>query len=903
MDSSIFRISLDIHRQTTQTHLAVRKGDTARKIVAALSDGGRPYRIREGCYAVFRGKKPDGNVLYNDCAIINNCIVYEFTEQTAASAGHMPCELQLYGPDGKLITSPKFSVIVSGLAYDDSEVESSSEFTALAQAMTDLAELRANGLKGDEGDSAYDVAVGLGFEGSEAEWVESLRGPVGPEGPQGPKGDGNALRVIVSRDGEKYVADKTVSDIEEAESLQQPVYLQMTPYVLPLVAVDQASALFQMENRAEYMRVLVYADGSVKVEGGSYAKETDLKPPFYVQLTLETGAKVGTASHTYTDIKAAYDSGRDVLCAINGKIVAPLTNINSSLAVFQVPLASGAKERQITFAPSLGNNAQVKDIEYAVKADLDSYAKSTDLKPPFYVQLTYEAGANTGSASHSFAVIYAAHSKGQDVMCVINNSHILPLANISSTLAVFQGPTVSNTDLRVTFAAAVGDVAQVEELAYSLVRNATEEKYFDIDADGVISLKAEYKGSKMAELPEIVIIPQNIDGEKVSGFEEGMFCGNTRVKEIVIPAAVKALPNDFAKEAIYLEKLTNTEHLESIGTGALQQTRVNEIVCPNLTSLGGDAFRLAYCLRYADLGRITAIPDNAFRLCENLLEVKADHVTSIGKHSFYGTRRLKSLSCLPNVKSMGDGAFWSSRCDLEALPADCEFGTLSSYKQFNTGEYWDGVAFTPCKVPLGSLFSQYDPRWADREIKYTAADGTEYAYLDDTGNPCTYAENGCALFTLMAIYSAFTGTTFNDPDEFFPVLEEAGVLGKDFRKHSTWIEIANGLGFETELISEVTAESCKTIYDALLGGALLYRSTLGSFPSDALINAGIAANVLAQGTHAMLGYGINSDGEMLTSDTSMHGHKVGIPENHKTAWHIYKHGSELCDCVIVRKPN
>ena len=902
MDNSIFRLSLDIHRQTTQAHLAVRKGDTARKIVAALSDGGRPYRIGEGCFAVFKGKKPDGNVLYNDCAIMNNCIVYEFTEQTASSAGYMPGELQLYGPDGRIITSPKFSMIVSGLVYDDSEVESSSEFTALAQAMTYLAELQANGLKGDEGDSAYEVAVGLGFEGSEAEWVESLRGPEGPMGPQGPQGDGNALRVTVTFKEGKHVADKTVSDIGDAESTLQPVYLRMNPYVLPLVAVDQASALFQMENGQEYLRVVIYADGSVNVQDGTYARTEDLKPPFYVQLTLETGAKVGTANHTYTDIKAAYDSGRDVLCAINGKIVAPLTNINSSLAVFQAPLASGAKERQITFAPSLGKNAQVKDIEYAVKADLDGYAKSTDLKTPFYVHLTYEAGANTGSASHSFDAIHDAHEKGQDVMCVISNSRILPLTNISSSLAVFQGPTVSNTDLRVTFAKVLGATAQVEELAYSLVRNATEEKFFDIDEDGVISLKSEYKGNKMNKLPEVVIIPQNIDGEEVSGFEEGMFSGNTRVKEIVIPSTVKVLPDHFAKEAIHLEKLTNTEQLEAIGAGALQQTRISELVCPNLKALSSEACWQAYCLQYADLGKITGIPENAFKHCENLQEVKADHVTSIGKHSFYGTRRLKSLSCLPNVKSIGDGAFWSSRCDLEALPADCAFGNLSSYKQFNPTEYWKGVSFTPCKVPLGSLFSQYDPQWADEEIEYTATDGTEYAYLDDNGNPCTYAENGCALFTLMAIYSAFTGTTFNDPKAFFPVLENAKMLGKDFRKHSTWIEIANGLGFETEPVTVVTSESCQKIYDALQGGALLYRSTVGGIPGDDFINAGIATNVLAQGTHAMLGYGINSDGEMLTSDTAMHGHKVGIYENHKTAWHIYKHGSELCDCVIVRKP-
>lgn len=47
------------------------------------------------------------------------------------------------------------------------------------------------GPKGDKGDSAYQVAVSNGFEGTEQEWLASLKGPkgdVGAKGPQGPAG-------------------------------------------------------------------------------------------------------------------------------------------------------------------------------------------------------------------------------------------------------------------------------------------------------------------------------------------------------------------------------------------------------------------------------------------------------------------------------------------------------------------------------------------------------------------------------------------------------------------------------------------------------------------------------------------------------------------------------------------
>ena len=61
-----------------------------------------------------------------------------------------------------------------------------------------------NGLRGEDGKSAYEVAVANGFEGSEEEWLKSLRGevgpqgevgPIGPEGPIGPAGEkGEAFR-------------------------------------------------------------------------------------------------------------------------------------------------------------------------------------------------------------------------------------------------------------------------------------------------------------------------------------------------------------------------------------------------------------------------------------------------------------------------------------------------------------------------------------------------------------------------------------------------------------------------------------------------------------------------------------------------------------------------------------
>ena len=134
MNDSIKRISLDIQKASSGEAVNIKIGDTGRTIHISLVDGGVPYIISEDCYAVFTAKKPDGNVVYNDCTIENNTIIYEVTEQTVAVEGRVNCEIKLYGADDKLITSSKFTIIVHGTVYNEGdEIESSDEFSALTK--------------------------------------------------------------------------------------------------------------------------------------------------------------------------------------------------------------------------------------------------------------------------------------------------------------------------------------------------------------------------------------------------------------------------------------------------------------------------------------------------------------------------------------------------------------------------------------------------------------------------------------------------------------------------------------------------------------------------------------------------------------------------------------------------
>ena len=437
--------------------------------------------------------------------------------------------------------------------------------------------------------------------------------------------------------------------------------------------------------------------------------------------------------------------------------------------------------------------------------------------------------------------------------------------------------------------------------------------YFDIDVDGLVSLKPEYRGdstgyyvnnggytfsesdrgigyegSKISELPERLVIPDNVNGEMVTGFQRAIFCCNKRIKEVVLPSSVKEIPGGTFCEAHNLEKVENTELIETLGSKAFECTRIEEIRFPNLSTMRNQVFPNCSCLRLVDIGKVASIGNKAFEYCDNLSVVLGgENVKTIDQYAFHATRRLKKLPFLGNVTKISNGAFFSSGCDFEeAYPTlvanGCVFdGNVATYKSFNDTDYWTGVPFTACRNPLNTLFHQLDPRWSDMQIGNL---------VDEEGEPLTYGYNGCALIVLAEIYSAFENVHFDSPEEFTQILESKGLL-LDYRYPDGWCQMAEGLGYTVVHIDTMTKENLQTVYEALAQGALAYRAIAAVKDTTPYVNGG----------HAILAYGINSEGELLTANSSPHCYNLGIYENHKAAWHIYKHGNKDCRVVIVKK--
>ena len=119
-----YGVSLDLCKTASQFSLSIKKGDTSRRLVIALTVNGQIYKITDDCRVVLASTKPDGTTILNDCFIEDNMIICDITSQNTESVGIAYCEIILYGSDGEVLISPRFKLEVYDTVYSEEEIES-----------------------------------------------------------------------------------------------------------------------------------------------------------------------------------------------------------------------------------------------------------------------------------------------------------------------------------------------------------------------------------------------------------------------------------------------------------------------------------------------------------------------------------------------------------------------------------------------------------------------------------------------------------------------------------------------------------------------------------------------------------------------------------------------------------
>ncbi len=217
-----YRVKLDVTKLGRQAQVNVKQGDTeSRKINIYLFASTYPFDISEVSSAVIRAQKPDDTILFNACELNSDHIAYVITNQTIAVAGTVICEVTLYGNNGQVLATPRFSIEVEEKLYSDSEVESQDEFTALENLMEKAANVKDGttfipSVDEETGELSWSNDGGLEnpetvnikgdafkYEDFTEEQLSKLKGEKGDKGDVGATGPQGVPGVYIVGDGER----------------------------------------------------------------------------------------------------------------------------------------------------------------------------------------------------------------------------------------------------------------------------------------------------------------------------------------------------------------------------------------------------------------------------------------------------------------------------------------------------------------------------------------------------------------------------------------------------------------------------------------------------------------------------------------------------------------------------
>ena len=136
------KYSFDVNRRGNQfTIEGLHRGDNGMRVFEfCFSSGGEPFPLPEECIATLYAHLPCGTKIFDSCDVVSDTVVYVLKggaegASLTVSAGKAECEIRITATDGKIITSPKFTILIDDVLQDDSAIEAADDFSALTDAL------------------------------------------------------------------------------------------------------------------------------------------------------------------------------------------------------------------------------------------------------------------------------------------------------------------------------------------------------------------------------------------------------------------------------------------------------------------------------------------------------------------------------------------------------------------------------------------------------------------------------------------------------------------------------------------------------------------------------------------------------------------------------------------------
>lgn len=131
-------LTLDLSGQNNGVVVYSKQYDSnTRTITVTVLQDGEPFDINDTTTARVEIRKPDGEQIFNDCAISDNKVIVEISQQALAVSGIAELEISLMEKD-QIITSSILKLVIEPSVLDDETVKSSSEYISFYNALMEL---------------------------------------------------------------------------------------------------------------------------------------------------------------------------------------------------------------------------------------------------------------------------------------------------------------------------------------------------------------------------------------------------------------------------------------------------------------------------------------------------------------------------------------------------------------------------------------------------------------------------------------------------------------------------------------------------------------------------------------------------------------------------------------------
>ena len=191
------------------------------------------------------------------------------------------------------------------------------------------------------------------------------------------------------------------------------------------------------------------------------------------------------------------------------------------------------------------------------------------------------------------------------------------------------------------------------------VSNEIQDLFSWVEVDGGVKLSTVVGGDSTM-LPQNLVVPRVIDGQKVVELENLLFQGHCypepyfELTTVKIPYGVTKIGDYCFKDCYNLESISIPETATSMGVGVFKMSSTSGSCLENITLPSA----------------LTTIPSEMFYNCALLESANIPSgVTSIGNQGFYGCQELKTLDLPNGLVSIGDKAFFNcSKLENLTLP-------------------------------------------------------------------------------------------------------------------------------------------------------------------------------------------------------------------------------------------